>query len=66
MAAKMAVYYKYIRKFSLGRQTPGICMQNAAFTDSSVADIILVASHDAANASLRIWYIQDGIQNGSW
>ena len=44
MAAKMAVYYKIIRKFSLNRQTPGICVQNAEFTDSGVTHIILVTS----------------------
>ena len=34
MAAKMAVYYKNIRKLSLRLQTPGTRMQNTDFTDS--------------------------------
>ena len=44
MAAKMAVYYKNRRNFPCDRQTPGIRMQNADFTDSSVTVIILVTS----------------------
>ena len=43
MATKMAVYFtKYKKKIPWDRQTPGIRMQNADFTDSWATDIILV------------------------
>ena len=64
MAAKMAVYHKKYKKIfpETDKRSPGICMQNAHFTDSWITDLILVIP---VMLSLSIWHIQDGVQDRS-
>ena len=45
MAAKMAVYYKkYEKVLPETGKLQGICIQNAYFIDSSIANIVVVTS----------------------
>ena len=63
MAAKMAMYYKQYMKISPEN------LRTANSRDSHVKCWFywfLSYRYHAAKASLRIWYIQDGVQDGSW
>ena len=58
MAAKMAVYYTKYKKIFPEANLHAKCWLYWFWSYRHLSD--------AADASLRIWYIQDGVQAGSW
>ena len=62
----MAVYYKTYKKIFIetGKLQGFACKMLILLILE--LDIILVTSQWCSYASLRIWYIQDGVQDGSW
>ena len=66
MAAMMAVHYKKYKKiFPETGRLPGFACKMQILLIFELQTSSLYHLSDAIRASLRIWYIQDGIQNGS-
>ena len=67
MAAKMAIYYKkYLKISPENSKLQGFACKILILLILELQISSLYHPSDALAASLRIWYIQDGVQDGRW